>query len=161
MPSSSRRNSIVACEKTSPEDLLASILSSFGKPAKGEKRTGGDRRSVPVQKPLPLPLAYAEDKTGYRIWRAQARVVMLEEQVCACCGGKVIAVKDELFRLDNKTAHSTWLRHEGYGIEEPENLPVEFQHLPPRLVTACGTCASDALDGAILQLFTPQLSLPL
>lgn len=129
---------------TSPSpDLLAELLAAFGTKSK----------KAPASKKLPRnarPLSFTADwqmkKTGYQTWTAKARVVQLEEQVCACCGTRTTSVKDELFLLENSVAKSAWLRHEGYGIEEPDLLPVQFMHLDPRTVSFCATCASSSVD---------------
>lgn len=155
---------VVTSTSTDVSALLANLLSAYGKvPPKGNKRKA-NRRTLPRNAaPLTFANGFAELKTGYKTWVAQSKAVHLEEQECACCGSRVTAVKGEFFVLSNKISHSVWIRPEGYEIEAPEDLPVSFHHLPPRLVTACGACASSDLDLAINSLFgrsQVQLSFP-
>lgn len=146
----------------SPQDLLASLLATFKKPLPGEKKKA--QASFRKQPPaLPLADAFAREHTGYTSWKAVSRIIVLEEQHCTCCGSVTTAVKDELFSLENGLAKSSWLRHEGYGIEAQEDLPCEPHHLPPRYVTACADCLSTPLDQALAALLNRshvQLSFP-
>jgi hypothetical protein len=139
--------------------LLGNLLAAFGKKPKGPAKPTAQKLPRNA-KPLVFHESFAELKTGYKVWQAQAKVIILEEQICSCCGSKVVTVKDELFLLDNKTSHSAWLRHEGYGIEAPETLPVRFHRLDQRYVSFCGVCASQAIDDVLTALATPQLSFP-
>jgi hypothetical protein len=143
-------------------DLLASILANFGtKPVK-EKRKSGERRALPKNAiPLTFDKAYAELKTGYVNWVAQAKIIMLEEQTCECCGTRVVTVKDEMFLLSNSVSHSAWMRHEGYGIEASEDLPIHAQHLEPRTVSACAACFSSAASDILDQIHHDQVQLHL
>jgi hypothetical protein len=131
-----------------PTDILASLLASFGtKPAKVA------RKSLPKNaKPIPLPqhVAWNLKKTGYREWKATARIVVLQEQICSCCGNSIQAVQQELYELENTTAHSIWHRPEGFGINAQEDLPIRYTQAEPRRVIACAFCKSIDLDEAIL-----------
>ena len=144
------------------ESLLNNLLLAFGKKPKAEKGQKAKSKSLPRNaKPLSVAENFNLAKTGYTTWVAQAKVIVLEEQTCSCCGSRVTAVKDELFLLDHKTSHSAWFRHEGYGIVEPDNLPVRFHRAEPRFVSCCATCASEAIDDVLTLLSSPQLSLSL
>lgn len=139
-------------------DLLSDLLSSFGKPAKKEKRAPAKRAPAEI---LPVPQAYAVKKTGYRIWKATARVLQIQKQICNCCGEEVEYVKAEFFALENGQAHATWLRPEGYGISSTEDLPITYTDLEPSFVTACASCRSTPFDD-LESLFHPrQMELPL
>ena len=142
------------------DQLLASLLSSFGKKPATPKGKPLPKNAQAI--PLPLPQSFNQSKTGYTNWIAQAKIILIEEQVCRTCGSVHKAVKDELFLLDHKTSHSSWLRHEGYGIDEPELLEVRAEYLPIRTVSRCPTCISPSVEQALDLLFAPvQLSLPL
>lgn len=146
---------------SSPEALLAALLSSFGKAPKGAKPAARNAKSIPRNaRPISQVEAFNELKTGYRIWKAEAKVIHLEEQTCECCGSRGTSVKDELFLLSHKASHSAWLRHEGFGIEAQEDLPVRFHRLEPRTVSFCAVCASTAIDDVLITLSSPQLSFP-
>ena len=143
-----------------PATILADLLASFGKKPKGTPAPKGKKLPRNAS-PLPFDKAYAEKKTGYTTWVAKARVIMLEEQVCSCCGSRTTAVKDELFLLTHSVSHSAWLRHEGYGIEHSEDLPLQAHYLDPRTVTACAACFSSAASSIIEQLHHEQVQLHL
>ena len=155
-------NQPVAKPAVDADALLATLLSSFGKKPAAPK---GVKKSLPKNaSPLPqaVPQAFNLAKTGYTTWTPIAKIIMIEEQTCRTCGAVHKAVKDELFLLDHKTSHSSWLRHEGYGIEEPDQLEVRAEYLPPRVVSRCPTCISPSVEQAFELLFSPkQLSLPL
>lgn len=141
--------------------LLASLLSTFGKREKPAKKA--QTKKLPRNAaPLPQHVAFNLARTGYREWKAVARVVEIQEQHCLCCGTITQAVAGEKFLLENGTAHASWLRPEGYGIEQQEVLPIEYLDLPPRQVTACATCRLDQFDAAILASVVShqQLSFP-
>ena len=163
MPAPGPQTPLAASPSTDVENLLNNLLAAFGKKPKPEKRAGADRRKpLPRNaKPLTLAESFSFEKTGYTTWEAKAKVIILEEQLCSCCGSRITCVKDELFLLDHKTSHSAWFRHEGYGIREPENLPIRFHRAEPRHVSCCATCASAAIDDVLDILSSPQLSLPL
>ena len=155
---------LAASPSTDIENLLNNLLSAFGKKPKAEKGQKAKAKSKALPrnaKPLTLAESFAFEKTGYTTWTAKAKIIVLEEQTCSCCGSRVTAVKDELYLLDHKTSHSAWFRHEGYGIVEPDNLPVRFHRAEPRFVSCCATCASAAIDDVLTLLASPQLSLPL
>lgn len=117
-------------------DMLAALKA---RPAPAPKvKAKAAKRSSPAPRPQAAEFNY--QKTGYVVWKPRAKVILLEEQTCECCGSVTNAVKDELFLLDNKTSHSSWLRHEGYEIEHSEDLPIEARWLEPRTVSACATC---------------------
>lgn len=146
---------------SSTDALLSALLANFGtKPAKAPRKAGS--RALPKNaSPLPFHKEFAEKKTGYTTWVAQAKVIILEEQTCECCGAKVTAVKDELFLLTHSVSHSAWLRHEGYGIEASEDLPIRPQYLPPRVVSACAACFTPGLSEIFLHLYHEQVQLHL
>ena len=139
----------------SVDDLLAKLLSTYKKPAKVAKPAG---KKLPRNaKPIVFSQAYAEKKTGYRIWKATHRVVTIEPQICSCCGTRTLAVKAEHFALENGTAHAVWLRPEAYGIEMQDNLPVERVETEPRTVSACAFCIE--IELSLRSVFpSPQLS---
>lgn len=149
----------LASPSTDVENLLNNLLSAFGKKAKATKQSGNSKKLPRNAKPLSVAENFNLAKTGYTTWVAQAKVIVLEEQVCSCCGSVVTAVKDELFLLDHKTSHSAWFRHEGYDIVEPDNLPIRFHRADQRYVSHCATCASAAIDDVLTLLSSPQLSL--
>lgn len=160
MPTPGPQTPLAASPSTDIENLLSNLLSAFGKKAKPEKRTGADRRKLPRNaKPLSVAESFNLAKTGYTTWIAQAKVIVLEEQICGCCGSRVTSVKEELFLLDHKTSHSAWFRREGYDIVEPDNLPIRFHRADQRHVSHCATCASAAIDDVLILLSSPQLSL--
>ena len=153
---------------TSADQMLVALLASFGKKPKtpAGKRNPPNSKKIELED-LPLHLRWNQKKTGYRSWKATARILQVEEQTCSCCGTVTKAIKDELFELENITAHSVWLRREGFGIEEPDHLPVKFIDLEPRPVSACAHCRheqSTGLDHLLTKLFdsdSRQLCLPL
>jgi hypothetical protein len=52
------------------------------------------------------------------------------------------------------------MRHEGYGIVEPEGLPVEFERLEEvRMVSACGSCADVDIELAFMSHNQMELAL--
>ena len=166
MPTPGPQTPLASASSSSPsadiESLLNNLLSAFGKKPKAEKGQKAKSKSLPRNaKPLTLAESFAFEKTGYTTWTAKAKIIILEEQTCSCCGSRVTAVKDELYLLDHKTSHSAWFRHEGYGIVEPENLPIRFHRAEPRFVSCCATCASAAIDDVLTLLSSPQLSLSL
>lgn len=141
-------------------DLLAELLAALPVVPKTP------RGKSPTRKPLvpderPLAQSFAIRKTGYVTWKATARVLQVQEQICKCCGSSTEYVKSEHFALENGTAHATWLRTEGYGIEAPDDLPNTFVDLEPMYVPACPQCRSTPFDD-LEALFHPrQLSLSL
>lgn len=144
----------------SPEDLLSSLLSSFGKLPPKEKKKSSPKPRPPAEI-LPLPQSFASRKTGYRTWKAVSRVLQVQKQICNCCGAEVEYIKAEFFALENGNAHATWLRPEGYGIIAPDNLPITYIDLDPQWVTACPACRSTPFDD-LESLFHPrQMELPL
>ena len=149
----------LASSSTDVENLLNNLLSAFGKKAKATKQSGNSKKLPRNAKPLSVAESFNLNKTGYTTWVAQAKVIVLEEQVCGCCGSTVTAVKEELFLLDHKTSHSAWFRREGYDIVEPDNLPIRFHRADQRHVSHCATCASAAIDDVLILLSSPQLSL--
>ena len=134
----------------SPEDLLSSLLASFAKQPPAARKPA-PKKAPPA--PLPLDKAFAKAKTGYTTWKATSRLILLEEQVCLACGSRHTSVKNELFVLENNTSHSVWSRPEGYGIEEPDHLPITSQLLPERTVSRCATCISPSVELALDLLF--------
>ena len=156
-----------AAPSLSADQMLAMLMSSFGK----KPKTPAGKRNPPNSKKIDLPdlpfhLTWNEKKTGYRTWKATARIIQLEKQTCNCCGSVTHVVKDELYELENVTAHSIWLRHEGYGIEDSGNLPIRYVDLEPRPVSACAQCRHeqkaglDHLLGKIFDTDPKQLSFP-
>lgn len=147
---------------TSAENLLASLLSSFGTKPKAEKRKPGAKKLPANATPLPQHIAFNFAKTGYREWRALGKVVELQEQHCSCCGEVTLAVKGEYFELENGHAHSIWLRPEGYGISAQEDLPIRYTSADPVSVIACGQCKLPETDEAFLAIIrnSQQLSFP-
>ena len=157
----------VSPAKPSVDQMLSLLMASFGKKPKAPagKRNPSNSKKIDLA-PLPVHLAWNEKKTGYRNWKATARVIQLEEQTCRCCGSTSHVVKDELYELENTTAHSVWLRHEGFGIEDSGNLPIRYVDLEPRPVSACAQCRHTqraGLDHILGKLFDTdprQLSFP-
>ena len=148
---------------TSANPLLDALLSAFGTPPPKAKkqvsRTKTDRREFP---PLyAVHQSFAKRKTGYVTWKATSRVLQVQKQICKCCGGETESIKAEYFALENGTAHATWLRPEGYGIHQPEDLPNTFVDLEPIYVTACASCRSTPFDDLFSILHPKQLSLDL
>ena len=141
-------------------DLLASLLSSFGTlPPKEKKKAAPKPR--PQAEYLPLPQSFAARKTGYRTWKAVSRVLQIQKQICNCCGAEVEYIKAEFFALENGNAHATWLRPEAYGIVAPDNLPITYVDLDPQWTPACPACRSTPFDD-LESLFHPrQMELPL
>jgi len=138
-------------------DIIAAMQSgtALAKPA---------RAKPPAPTPAPthaVGKAYALKRTGYVSWKALARIIEIQPQVCTCCGNTVEAVRGEFYKLANGTAHAVWLRPEGYEIEAQEELPIDFVWLEPRTVSACSVCARDGsnllftLDAARKQLELP------
>lgn len=132
-------------------DLLADLLVAFKKPLKG---TPAPRAKAAKPEVLPQHVAWNTRKTGYRVWKATGRIIQLEDQYCTCCHTVTSTVKDELFELENTTAHSVWLRHEGFGIENQQDLEIRYVDLPLRHVTACGLCRLPDTDVALLAMFS-------
>lgn len=111
--------------------------------------------------PLPLPKAFALRKTGYISWKAIARRVEMQVQICAC-GSCTTAVLGEFYALENGTAHAVWLRPEAYGIEAPADLPIEVVFREERHVPVCGECANPSYSFLFDRLCGPkQLELSL
>lgn len=135
-------------------DLLSSLLSAFGTLPPKEKRKASPKPKAP-QEYLPLPISFAQKKTGYRVWKATARVLQIQKQICSCCGGEIEYVKAEFFSLENGTAHATWLRSEAYGIEAPESLPITYVDLDPAYVPGCASCRTTPFDD-LEALFHPK-----
>ena len=150
----------------SSAQMLDMLLSSFGKKPKAPAGKRPPNAKKIEHAPLPVHMAWNEKKTGYRNWKATARIIQLEEQTCKCCGSVTSVVKDELFELENTTAHSVWLRHEGFGIEDSGNLPIRYVDLEPRPVSACAECRHtqraglDHLLGKLFDTDPKQLSFP-
>jgi len=131
-------------------DIIAALQSGtpLAKPA---------RAKPPAPTPAPklsVGKAYALKRTGYVRWKALARIIEIQPQVCTCCGNTVEAVRGEFYKLANGTAHAVWLRPEGYEIEAQEDLPFEFVWLEPRTVSACASCLSSPAALAIEHCFT-------
>lgn len=146
---------------TTSNPLLESLLAAFGTLPPKEKRKPAPRGQRPAIPNLPLPQSFSAKKTGYRTWKATSRVLQIQKQICKCCGGETESVKAEYFALENGLAHATWLRPEGYGIHQPEDLPNTFVDLEPIYVTACSSCRSTPFDD-LFSIFQPkQLSLDL
>lgn len=145
--------------KPAAADLLASILSSFGTPPPKEKRKAAPRKANPPA--LPLPKAFSLKKTGYVSWAATHRVLQVQEQECTCCGSKVEYIKAEYFALENGTAHASWLRTEGYGIDHPADLPITYVDLEPMYVPGCASCRTSPFDDLESLFFPRQMELPL
>ena len=145
------------------EMLLADLMAAFGtKPPKAPRAKANSKALPRHAKPLTFAEEYAELKTGYREWTAIEKVIHIEEQICSCCGTHTPVVRDELFILSNKVSHSLWFRHEGYGIVEPELLPIRYVDLEARTVTACGYCRLPETDEALLAVIraSRQMSFP-
>jgi len=142
-------------------DLLAEILAAFGtKPAR-QPRGKTPRRKPTSPQFLPLPQAFAKQRTGYQEWKATHRVLQVQKQICNCCGFEIEFIKGEFFALENGQAQAVWQRTEGYGISAPENLPNTFVDLEETYVTACAECRSTPFDDLDSLLFPRQLSLEL
>lgn len=155
----------LAATKPTPEQTLSALLALFGKPAKGKaQKVAVSKTKTEKDVELPSYLRWNEKKTGYRVWTATAKIVQIEEQVCSCCGTVTKAVKDELFELENITAHSVWLRHEGFGIDQQEDLPIRYVDLPPKPVAACAACrhySGDELSNILDKICSPvQMNFP-
>ena len=133
-------------------DAMAALADLFASSATPKKPAA--KKAAPA--PLPLAKAFAQRKTGYTTWKALSRVVLLQRQECTCCGAVHKVVKDEMFVLQNSASHSIWRRHEAYGIEAPEALPIEVEMLAEiQFTSACGECADwdfDNIASAIRQL---------
>ncbi len=142
-------------------DLLSELLSAFGTlPPKGP-RVRGKPAPKALAQVLPLHNEFARRKTGYITWKAIGRNLQVQRQICNCCSGEIEFIKAEFFILENGTAHATWLRAEGYGIEAEEDLPITYTDLEPAFVPACASCRSTPFDD-LESLFHPrQLSLVL
>lgn len=143
------------------DSLLATLLEQFGKKSAAKKAAPSKKLPRNAEK-LPQHTAFNQSKTGYRVWKALARIVEIQSQHCLCCGSITQAVAGEKFLLENGVAHATWMRSEGYGIEQQEQLPIEYLDLPERHVTACAACRLDQFDAAILASVVAhqQLSFP-
>lgn len=151
---------LAAPATSSPTDLLSSLLSSFGTLPPKEKKKAPPKPRPPAEY-LPLPQAFAAKKTGYRVWKAVARVLQVQKQICSCCGAEVEFIKAEFFALENGNAHATWLRPEGYGIITPDSLPITYTDLEPVWTTACPACRSTPFDDLETLFHPKQLELPL
>lgn len=146
---------------TSTPDLLAELLAALPPVPKKPKQAKPARRAL-IPNELPLEKAYAARRTGYVTWKATHRVLQVQRSICSCCGEEVSYIKNEFFALENGTAQATWLRHEGYGIDAPEDLPNVFVDLPePIYTTACPTCRSTPFDDLESLLHPRQLSFTL
>jgi hypothetical protein len=141
------------------DDALALLADLFASPASKKTKPAAKPKAPPSD--LPMHKAFAQRKTGYTTWKAISRVVLLQRQECSCCGEVTEIVRDEMFVLQNGASHSTWRRHEAYGIEAPEDLPIEVERLEGvQVVSACGACAD--WDFEILASFRQrQMELPL
>lgn len=142
-------------------DLLADILTSFGTLPPKEKRKPAPRKASAPAPSLPLPKAFSLRKTGYVSWTATSRVLQVQEQECTCCGNKVEYIKAEYFALENGTAHASWLRTEGYGIEHPEDLPITYVDLEPMFVPGCASCRTSPFNDLEILFFPRQMELSL
>lgn len=146
----------------SNEAAMAALADLFA-----EKATPKGKASSPAKKKAPIPMderplavQYAARKTGSISWRAIARVVIIQRQECKCCGNETKAVQDEFFLLENGVTRARWLRHEAYGIIDPEALPIEVQVADDvRRVSACASCSDFDIEFAILS--RKQMELPL
>lgn len=147
---------------------LAAIVAALraGQPVPKKPRTKTVTATTSAKKALPPPLpydkAYALKCTGYITWRALAKVVEIQEQICLTCGENHSVVRGEFYKLENGTAHAIWLRPEGYGISAQENLPIEFSFVEPRNVIACATCADETIETHFIRATSrAQLELPI
>lgn len=140
-------------------DILAA-LSGKPLPTPSKTKTPPAKKAPPPI--LPWDKQFALQKTGYINWTATAFIIQTTVQVCACCGHEQEAVSGQFYRLENGQAHAAWLRHEGYGIIEPEDLPIEYVSTDPISVRACPACRWAHRDFEIaLANCHKQLSLPL
>lgn len=149
-------------------DLLAELLAEFGKPAPKVK---APKANTPKAKSdAELCNSYAEkfalQHTGYRVWQAVARIVAFQYRVCETCGEEHLEWVDEYYKFENGRTYATWIRHEAYGIEHAELLPVEHITLPERRqITACSACCTNPDIALMLQLALTsgqqQMELPL
>lgn len=143
---------------------LAEILAALqsGKPLPPKTRAKAAPKPKPVSPPpLSTAKAYALKRTGYVTWKALAKLVEIQPQECACCGGMTEAVRGEYYKLENGQAHAIWLRPEGYEIEAQEELPIEVIWTEPRTVSACAECARSGSDLLFtLDAARKQLELP-
>ena len=145
-----------------PADLLQRMLANLGDPKKAKARIEKEKKASKAPEPLTVGQAFNEAHSGYRNWKAEARVVQIQEQACGCCGTRTKAVKDEFYRFSHAASKSVWFRHEGYGIEAPDDLPIYYEDLPPRVVTACASCRLPDTDLAIHAILNrTQRELPL
>lgn len=120
---------------------LADIIAALsGKPLP----TPAKVKAAPAKKAappiLPMDKQFALQHTGYINWTATGFIIQTTVQVCACCGHEQEVVSGQFYRLENGQAHAAWLRHEGYGIIEPEDLPIEYVSTDPVSVRACPSC---------------------
>lgn len=120
---------------------LADIIAALaGKPLPTHPKA----KATPAKKAPPPILSmdkqFALQHTGYINWTATAFIIQTTVQICSCCGHEQEVVSGQFFRLENGQAHAAWLRHEGYGITEPENLPIEYVSTDPVYVRACPSC---------------------
>lgn len=149
-----------ASSKMSNEDALAALADLFAEKVSTKKKASTEKKPPKPVTNRPLAQRFAEAHTGYLTWKAIARVVHLEQQECTCCGALVVCVRDEFFLLENGQAHARWARHEGYGIDHVEELPIETELLPDvRFVSACGACNAVDIELALLSVRQMELSL--
>lgn len=144
----------------SVDNLLASLLADFGKKPAREKKKALPKNAKPLN--LPLPEAWNLRKTGYKVWQATGRAIQIQEQHCACCGAVTKAVKNELYILENSASHSVWMRVEGFGIDNQQDLPITYVDVEPITVSACAECRLPQVEEAILAMVqaSQQLTFP-
>lgn len=147
--------------KISKEDAMAALADLFAE--KVTKKANAPKAAKKAPIPLderPLAVRFAVMKTGSISWKAVARVVQIERQVCTCCDTETRAVKDEFFLLENGVTKARWLRHEAYGIINPDKLAIQVEELPEvRQVSACAACTAFDLEFALIS--RKQMELPL
>ncbi len=140
-------------------DLIASINAKKSL----EKKTAA---TPPAAKKPPVPLTLVQSqnlaRTGYISWKPVSYTIQTTRQICACCGAETEAVTGEFFTYENGTAHAVWSHREGYGIEDPDDLPIAYVEAEPKHVRACASCRWAHVD--LVQAIQPspkQLSLRL
>lgn len=142
---------------------VAALADLFAEPSgpKPKASSAPKARKPPISlDERPLAVQYAVRKTGSISWKAIAKVVVLQRQVCKCCDNETSAVQDEFFLLENGITRARWLRHEAYGIINPEALPIEVQTADEvRMVSACAKCSDFDLEFALLSRKQMELTL--
>jgi len=131
----------------SADEMLKTMLANLAgmKPAKAPAKP--KKAAEPI--PLTVTQAWNVEHSGYINWVAEARVVQIEEQECTCCGHVNKIVRAELYRFSHAASKSVWLRPEGYGVEHGEDLPIFYDDLPRRTVSACAACRIPGFNFAI------------